>query len=107
MSQKDDGWHYEVRCTARGCEQPAVYKIAARWTDGVLTELKTYALACREHVALLYGQASQRHAQHKPRPPEQLGPLTVYRWQPGKRDRELVRADELAAELGGRLEGGR
>ena len=39
---------YPVLCTTRGCGRPALYKIAARWTDGITAELKTYALCCAE-----------------------------------------------------------
>ena len=37
---------YPVLCSCPCCGQPAVYKIAARWSDGVTQELKTYALSC-------------------------------------------------------------
>ena len=31
---------YSVLCTRQGCARPALYKIAARWSDGVTEELK-------------------------------------------------------------------
>ena len=33
-------------CYAAGCPNRAEFKIAARWSDGITTELKTYYLAC-------------------------------------------------------------
>ncbi len=106
MAEKDQRWEYVVRCDVRGCERQARYKVAASWTDGVLTELKTYALACEEHVISLYRAAAERHAVYRPRAPEALGPLTVYELVRGKRDRELVRAEAVEAEARAALEGG-
>jgi hypothetical protein len=38
---------YPIYCSGKGCKNQAEYKIAARWSDGVVSELKTYALCCR------------------------------------------------------------
>ena len=32
---------YPILCYRQGCEKPAVYKIAAQWSDGITRELKT------------------------------------------------------------------
>ena len=37
---------YPVTCQAAGCGCPATHKIAAAWSDGFTTELKTYSLTC-------------------------------------------------------------
>ena len=37
---------YPVHCQAVGCFNLATHKIAARWSDGFTTELKTYSLTC-------------------------------------------------------------
>jgi hypothetical protein len=42
-------FHYRPTCSAPGCERPAVYKIAASWSDGTSWELKHYGLACDDH----------------------------------------------------------
>ena len=39
---------YQIYCYTKGCKHPAVYKIAAEWSDGVVKELKTYGLCCEE-----------------------------------------------------------
>ena len=31
---------YQVYCTTHDCKNPAIYKIAARWSDGITGELK-------------------------------------------------------------------
>ena len=41
-----------VRCNVAGCGEPAAYKIAAPWSDGAFTELKTYGHACSEHLGV-------------------------------------------------------
>lgn len=37
---------YPVICYAPECRRIAVYKVAARWSDGTTGELKTYSLSC-------------------------------------------------------------
>ncbi len=39
-----------IPCSQPDCRAPAAYKIAARWSDGHLAELKTYGFACSEHL---------------------------------------------------------
>src|SRR3954462_12340381 len=48
---------YPVMCYAKGCPREAVYKIAAGWSDGVTSELKTYFLACETCLPELYRAA--------------------------------------------------
>ena len=45
---------YAILCTRKDCARPAVYKIAARWSDGTTEELKTYALCCAECLPEAY-----------------------------------------------------
>ena len=42
-------FHYCPTCSAPGCEAPAVYKVAASWSDGTSWELKNYGLTCEDH----------------------------------------------------------
>ena len=37
--------------------EPAAYKIAARWSDGHLAELKTYGFACSEHLGAVFRES--------------------------------------------------
>ena len=48
---------YPVLCYAPGCTRPAAFKVAARWSDGVTGELKTYSLACPDCLAKLFAAA--------------------------------------------------
>ena len=41
----------------RVARDPAVYKVAARWSDGFTGELKTYSLACKGCLPDLFRQA--------------------------------------------------
>ena len=43
-----------VTCSNGTCREPAAYKIAARWSDGRLAELKTYGFACSEHLGEVF-----------------------------------------------------
>ena len=51
---------YPVTCTT--CAAAAGYKIAAVWTDGQKSELKTYFLSCADCLARHYALALQKHA---------------------------------------------
>ncbi len=39
-----------VGCSLAGCKEPASYKLAAPWSDGSFSELKTYGHACADHL---------------------------------------------------------
>ena len=53
---------YPILCYTRACGKPAIYKIAARWSDGVTHELKTYALCCADCLADWFGRSRQKQA---------------------------------------------
>lgn len=80
-----------VRCGAPGCGQAASYKIAAPWIDGAFTELKTYGHACPEHLGSVFREAEGRRAAYRPAPGEAIEELGIYRYEQGKRDRQLQR----------------
>jgi hypothetical protein len=82
-------------CYARGCPHEAAYKIAARWSDGVTSELKTYFLACPECLPELYRTARVKKAACRLAAGESLGDPEVFEVRRGARDRELVRRPEL------------
>jgi hypothetical protein len=48
---------YPVVCQSQTCDQPARYKVAARWSDGTTVELKTYALSCKKCLAKWFENA--------------------------------------------------
>lgn len=80
-----------VRCSADGCREPAAYKIAAQWSDGQFSELKTYGHACSEHLGTVFGEAEARHRAWHPHPGETVEELGIYKYEQGKRDRMLQR----------------
>jgi hypothetical protein len=88
---------YRVMCYAPGCPGEAVYKVAARWSDGVTSELKTYFLSCPECLPELYRAARKKKAACRVAPGEVLGHPEVYELARGRRDRQLVRRTDLEA----------
>ena len=86
---------YPVLCYTRGCGRPAVYKIAARWSDGVTEELKTYGLCCSECLPAWFRLSREKQAACRRAPGEILEPPGVYELARGQRDRTLVRRLDL------------
>ena len=89
---------YPIRCYSDDCSKDAVYKIAARWSDGVTSELKTYSLACADCVSALFRDAGTRKAACRLAAGESLGDPEVFEMTRGRRDRELVRRLELESD---------
>jgi hypothetical protein len=82
---------YQILCTHRGCSRPAHYKIAARWSDGVTSELKTYALCCRDCVRPALEESRRRQSRCRLAAGESLERPGVYKLEAGKHDNELPR----------------
>lgn len=80
-----------VRCSLPHCNQPAAYKIAAHWSDGTVSELKSYGFACSDHLGSVFREAEDRHHAHVPGPGETVEEIAIYRFEQGKRDRQLQR----------------
>jgi hypothetical protein len=80
-----------VTCSHPECRAPAAYKIAARWSDGQLAELKTYGFACSEHLGAIFRDSELRRLDYTPSPGESVEEMAIYRYEPGKRDRSLQR----------------
>lgn len=80
-----------VRCSVPGCKEPAAYKIAAPWSDGQFAELKTFGHACPDHLGVIFREAEERKAEYRLSPGEAVEELGIYRFEPGKRDRQLQR----------------
>src|SRR5437868_10929909 len=90
---------YPVCCTSPGCDRPAVYKIAARWSDGLTEELKTYALSCADCLPEQYRAACRKQAACRRAPGETLDVPAVFALVRGGRDRELLRRTDLEEQL--------
>jgi hypothetical protein len=91
--------NYLIRCTAPGCAEPASYKIAARWSDGVTHELKTYALSCSACLAESFHRSRAKQAACRLAPNETLEAPSIYDLSRGRRDPQLVRRDDLEQQL--------
>ncbi len=80
-----------VRCSLSGCAEPASYKIAAPWSGGSFSELKTFGHACAEHLGPVFREAEKRRKSYAPSPGEAVEDIGIYRYEQGKRDRQLQR----------------
>ena len=85
-----------VHCGSPGCQELAEYKIAAPWSVGRFSELKTYGLACHAHYEGLYRDAVRRRKIHPPSQEELQGDMAVYKFEKGKAAAkgEVVKAPE-------------
>ena len=92
---------YPLICYQKGCGEFAVYKIAARWSDGITSELKTYGLTCPRCLADWFQQSVKKQKTCRLTPGEKLEPPGIYHLTRGQRDKQLERAAELEAQLGG------
>jgi len=90
---------YPVLCSASGCQRLAVYKIAARWSDGITDELKTYCLACAECLSDLYAAAEVKRASCRLAAGERLDEPGIYELHRGGRDNALQRCSEIEAAI--------
>ena len=80
-----------VRCSLPGCGEAAAYKIAATWSDGNLAELKSYGFACADHLGPVFRDAERRHMTYRAAAGESIEEIGIYKYEPGKRDRQLQR----------------
>jgi hypothetical protein len=86
---------YPIVCTSKGCPRLAVYKIAARWSDGATEELKTYALCCVECLPEAYRLSCQKQKACRTARGETLEAPGIYLLAQGQRDQTLKRCPEL------------
>jgi hypothetical protein len=86
---------YPIYCSHTGCGQAATYKIAARWSDGVTEELKTYALCCATCLPDVFRQSRAKQTTCRRAAGEILEPPGIYQLNRGQRDRQLQRLVDL------------
>jgi hypothetical protein len=86
---------YPVLCYRPGCGKPALYKIAARWSDGVTQELKTYSLSCEECLPALFRDSRAKQKACRLAAGETLDPPGIYSLERGRRDAQIRRLPEL------------
>jgi hypothetical protein len=90
---------YTVRCYERGCPNEAVYKIAARWSDGITSELKTYGLTCAKCLSAWFYRSVARQKACRRATNEILDSPGIYRLERGQRDVQLQRQEALEVQL--------
>lgn len=90
---------YPLYCYTKDCKHPALYKIAAQWSDGKVGELKTYGLCCEQCLPVWFQQGRARQQACHLTPGETLEPPGVYLLQRGQRDHTLKRLPDLEAQL--------
>jgi len=90
---------YPLHCYTKSCGKPAVYKIAARWSDGITAELKTYALSCPDCLATWFRSSRAKQVACRRARGEILEPPGIYDLERGKRDRALHRRADLEEQL--------
>lgn len=86
---------YPLLCYKKGCGQFASYKIAARWSDGITSELKTYALSCADCLPEWFQISRQKQAACRTVAGETLEPPGIYKILRGQRDKKLERLVDL------------
>ena len=75
---------------------------AARWSDGITHELKTYALSCPGCLAEAFRRSRDKQAACRLAPQEQLESPGIYSLEHGRRDSHLRRLPELEGQLAGK-----
>jgi hypothetical protein len=93
-------FRYRAGCSTPRCETPAVYKIAANWSDGSSRELKNYGLACEQHREEELAAARRRHQGISLSEDETVAPVELYRLIPECRDRDLIPVSKESAHSG-------
>ena len=90
---------YPIYCYTRGCTNLAEYKIAARWSDGVTSELKTYGLCCRACLPAWFHQSRMKQAECRLASGETLDPPGIFHLARGQRDKQLEHLEELEKQM--------
>jgi hypothetical protein len=90
---------YPLICYHKGCGKPAQYKIAARWSDGITRELKTYGLTCETCLPEWFHQSRHNQKNCRLTAGETLETPGIYLLSHGRRDRVLERLPELEEKL--------
>jgi hypothetical protein len=92
---------YAIYCYTRDCGKLAIYKIAARWSDGVTQELKTYALCCADCLPEWFRRSRRKQAACRLAAGETLEAPGIYSLERGRRDTQINRLKELEEQLQG------
>ena len=91
-------YKHSVVCSHPSCSEPAGYKVAALWSDGPFSELKTSGFACSRHLATVFQEAEGRRLDYPLGPGEASEEIAIYRFEVGMRERRAQRLRGLEAE---------
>lgn len=91
---------YPIYCYTKGCKNLAAYKIAATWSDGMQSELKTYGLCCEECLPAWFTISRAKQRACRTAAGETLEAPGIFHLERGQRDQSLRRLVELEKELG-------
>jgi len=80
---------YQPQCDTPSCGRSAIYKVAAEWSYGKVSELKNYGMCCDSCLEQSLAAARVKRDKVRVAEGEKLGPVAAYRLMPGVRDREL------------------
>ncbi len=93
---KSTRWDMTIYCSdAKSRHRPAKYKIAAAWTGGDYSELKTYGFADDECVVDVFKAALERLTKFRSSEGETVGELHIYRLDTKRSDLALEQASEI------------
>ena len=75
-------FRYRPRCSHPSCNQPALFKVGAVWSDGTSWELKNYGLTCETHRQSQLERARHNRDGLRPAEGETVGPVALFCWNP-------------------------
>jgi hypothetical protein len=81
---------YRPKCSHPSCNQPALFKVGAIWSDGTSRELKNYGLTCETHRRSQLERARQNRDGLRLAEGETVGAVALFVLEPGRRDTELA-----------------
>ena len=90
---------YPIYCYTKDCKNLAAYKIAATWSDGLRSELKTYGLVCADCLPAWFHRSREKQAACLLTQGETLAPPGIFKIERGRRDQQLQRLEDLEATL--------
>lgn len=86
---------YPIYCHTPGCKHLAAYKIAALWSDGRQSELKTYGLCCEECLPKWFERGREKQKECRLTAGETLETPGIWAMRHGERDKRLERLEDL------------
>lgn len=90
---------YTIRCISPGCAELAHYKIASHWTDGIISELKTYSICCDKCLGGEFASSMERHKKCRTIAGETLAVPAIFDLARGKSSSDLKRRLDLEANF--------